>query len=407
MQVMSSRTLLFVAAAAVSASLMTVRIRAQATIELPGARQPVLLSKPRIAPLPEGQWTEVQRQQVAKYGRDGRADNALRTLLHLPELVDGIMPYTVYLSDESTLTPRHRELLILRTAWLCGSQPLWATHTARARTTGMTPAEIRRIAQGSDAAGWDPFEATLLRLADQLFRNSSLTDATWRALSASYDMFHLMDAVETVGHFTMLAMLYNSLGVQPDEGAADRLPKDVAYRVVVPPREPPLTVAHFTPVEGRGIAVNRTVARHPKLYERWQPRQGFVVRVSKLQPKQRELLTLRTGWNCKSEYEWAKHVGSVGRAREHGLDPVRIAEGAGAPVWDPFEKTLLHAADELYRDAVVSDATWRGLTERLDTGLVMSAVLTVSDFRAISMSLNAYGVQLEEGDEHFPQLSAR
>jgi alkylhydroperoxidase family enzyme len=234
-----------------------------------------------------------------------------------------------------------------------------------------------------------------------------MTDATWRTLSASYDMFHMIDAVETVGHFMMLALVYNSLGVQPDEGTRDRLPMDVPYRVVVPPREPPLTAAKFTPLEGRGIAVNRTFARYPKLYERWQPRQGFVVRVSKLPPKQRELLTLRTGWNCQSEYEWAKHVGSVGRAREHGLEPVHIAEGPSSPVWDPFERTLLHAADELYRDASVSDSTWRALTERLDTGLVMSAVLTVSDFRAISVSLNAYGVQLEEGDERFPQLPRR
>jgi alkylhydroperoxidase family enzyme len=234
-----------------------------------------------------------------------------------------------------------------------------------------------------------------------------MTEATWQALAAKYDMFHLIDAVETVGHFMMMAMVYNSLGVQPDAGLADHLPKDVPYRVVVPAREPALTVARFTPLEGRGISVNRTMARHAELYKRWQPRQGLVVRVSKLPPKQRELLTLRTGWNCQSEYEWAKHVGSVGRAREYGLDPVQIAEGASAPVWSPLEKALIHAADELYRDAVVSDATWRTLAPQLGTELLMSAVVTVSDFRAISLSLNAYGVQLEEGDEHFPKLSSR
>ncbi len=387
--------------------LLTVGTGAQATIEAPGARRPVTPARPRIAPVPQAEWTEVQRGLVAKYGVDGTADNALRTLLHSPELVDGVMPYTNYLARESTLSPRHRELLILRVAWLCANPSLWATHAARARGVGFTAAEITRIAQGPDTPGWDPFEATLLRLADQSFRNSSVTEATWKALSASYDMFHMVDAVETTGHFIMLAMMYNAFGVQPDEGAADRLPTDVPYRVVVPPREPPLTVARLTPIEGRGISVNRTIARHPKLYERWQPRQRFVVGVSKLPPKQRELLTLRAGWNCQSEYEWAKHVGSVGRARDHGLDPVRIAEGASASVWDPFERTLLHAADELYRDTAISDGTWSQLAERLDTPLLMAAITTVSDFRTISLSLNAYGVQLEEGDEHFPQLPAK
>lgn len=380
---------------------------AQATIEAPGARRPQPPSSARIPPLPESEWTGIHRGLVAKYATDGRADNALRTLLHSPELADGVMPYTLYLSSESTLSPRHRELLILRVAWLCANPSIWATHAPRARSAGLTAAEIRRIAQGPDTSGWDTFEATLLRLADQMFRNSSVSEATWQALSASYDMFHLVDAVETVGHFTMLAMMYNSFGVQPDDGVADRLPVDIPYRVVVPAREPALTVARFTPLEGRGIAVNRTIARHPKLYERWQPRQRFVVGVSKLPPKQRELLTLRAGWNCQSEYEWAKHVGSVGRARDHGLDPIRIAEGPSAPVWSPFEKTLLHAADELYRDTVVSDGTWRALAAGLDTSLLMAAVTTVSDFRTISQSLNAYGVQLEDGDEHFPKLPAR
>lgn len=404
---MRSRMLASLLAAATAVSLSVTRTTAQSRIEPPGSRRPQPPSQPRVAPLPEARWTETHRQLVAKYARDGRADNALRTLLNVPEIVDGVMPYTNYLAEESTLSPRHRELLILRAAWLCSSDPLWAAHAARARSAGLTDTEIKRVAQGPDAGGWDPFEATLLRLTDQLFRNSSMADATWQALAAQYDMFHLIDAVETVGHFMMMAMVYNSLGVQADAGMVDHLPKDVPYRVVVPPREPALTTARFTPLEGRGISVNRTIARHPKLYERWQPRQGLVVRVSKLPPKQRELIILRTGWNCQSEYEWAKHVGTVGRARDHGLDPVRIAEGASSSVWDAVEKTLIRAADELYRDAVVSDATWRALSPQLGTELTMTAVVTVSDFRAISVSLNAYGVQLEDGDEQFPKLAAR
>jgi len=72
--------------------------------------------------------------------------------------------------------------------------------------------------------------------------------------------------------------------------------------------------------------------------------------------------------------------------------------------WDPTEKALIRAADELYRDAIVSDQTWRELADRLNPGLLMTAVATIGDFRAISLSLNAYGVQLEEGDEGFPKL---
>jgi alkylhydroperoxidase family enzyme len=399
------RTIFFVSTAVLL--LAAARVAGQARVEAPGIRQPRTLSAPRIAPLPESQWTEQHRQLVAKFARDGRPDNGLRTMLHLPPLVEAAMPYTIYLTEQSTLSPRERQLLMLRTAWLCGSQPLWATGAGRARAAGLTDAEIRRVAEGVGRAGWSGFEATLLRLADELYRNSSVSDATWKALAVNYDVLHLADAVETVNHFTTLALLYNSFGVQPDAGQSDRLPTGVAYRLFAGNREPALTVARIEPVPGPGIAVGRTFARHPRLNEARGPRANFINRVSKLEPKHREMLILRIGWDTQSEYEWAQHVGSVGRAREHGLDPVRIAQGPGAPGWTPFEQAILRAVDELYRDAIVSDATWKMLAERWDTGSMMSAVFTASSYRATSMALNAYGVQHEPGDEKFPDVSTR
>src|SRR2546425_8735972 len=391
----------------VAFSILPLLAGAQANVDPPGSRQPRAPGKPRVQPLPESQWTDAQRQLVMKYSRDNRADNVLRTLLPLPALVDAVMPYTIYVSDESPLSPRHREILMLRAAWLAGNQPLWAVHAPRARAAGLTPAEIRRIAEGPDAAGWEGFEANLLRLADQLYRNSSVTDATWNALSANYDLLHLMDAVETANHVIVLSMLYNSLGVQPDEGTPDRLPTDVKYRVVVPAREPPLTVARVQPNPGEGIAVGRTFAKHPQLNAKRGARANFINRVSKLTPRHREMFILRIGWDCRAEYEWAQHVGNVGRAREHGLDPVKIAQGPDAPGWEPFERTILRAVDELYRDAMVSDKTWAALGEKYDTTLIMSGVLTSSSYRATSIALNTFGVQLEPGNERFPTPPTR
>ena len=317
------------------------------------------------------------------------------------------MPFNVYVSNGSSLSPRHRELLILRTAWLTGNEYVWSTHARLGKNIGLTATDVRRIAQGPDAAGWDPFEASLLRMTDQLYRNSSINDRTWQALAASYDTYHLMDAVMTVSDFTTLSLMYNSMGVQPDEGNTERLPADVPYRVVVPEREPALKVARVEPLEGTGIAIGRTFARYPKLAEPRSRNSNYVNQRSKLLPRYREMLILRTGWNCQSEYEWAQHVGSVGRARDYGLEPVRIAAGPDAPGWDPFEAALLRAADELYRDAIVSDPTWNALAARFDTTMMMNVILTASNYRMVSMALNALGVQIEPRNERFPTLTPR
>jgi alkylhydroperoxidase family enzyme len=369
----------------------------------PGDKAPVRLKTPRLAPVAEAQLTDAQRQTAAKYARTG---NGFRTLLNMPQAVDGAMPMTIYLTNDSTLLPRHRAILILRTAWLTQNDPLWGEYSAQALKWGLTPQEIHRIAEGALAQAWPPSERVLMRLADELFRNSSVTDQTWKELAGAHDVMYLVDAVETVNHFTFLSLLYNAFGVQPEAGAA-HLPADVAYRLTVPEREPPLRAARIEPVPGTEIAVTRTFARHPKLNQARTPRAGFVNRVSPLSPRHREMLILRTGWDCQSEYEWAQHVGRVGRAREHGLDPMKIAQGPSAAGWDPFESMILHAADELYRDTGISDATWQALSVKYDTASMIAAVFSASSYRATSMALNAFGVQLEPGDERFPNVASR
>ena len=148
--------------------------------------------EPRLAPVPESQWTEAQRAVVARYGRDGRATNALRVYLHHPVLAENILPFERYIASESTLEPRHRELLILRTAWLARSEYVWAQHADLARKAGINNDELTRIARGPDAPGWKPFESVLLRTVDELLVDSFVSDRTWAGLTAQFDTRQVM-----------------------------------------------------------------------------------------------------------------------------------------------------------------------------------------------------------------------
>ena len=195
----------------------------------------VLAAEPRLAPVPESEWTDVQRAIVARFAPAGRATNVLRTYLHHPVLAENLLPFERYISSASTLEARHRHLLILRTAWLCRSPYLWAQHASVARSGGMTSGELERIARGPDASGWSPFETALLRAVDELIVDAFVSDATWSALTARYDTRQVMDAVFTVAEFTMIAGTVNSLGVAIDEGLPDR-PPDVPLHLQPPGR---------------------------------------------------------------------------------------------------------------------------------------------------------------------------
>ena len=376
--------------------------------------------EPRIAPVPESEWTDAQRAIVARFGDAARATNALRVYLRHPVLAENILPFERYISTESTLTPRHRELLILRTAWLCRSEYVWSQHAASARAAGLTGAELTRVAQGPDATGWNPFEAVLLRAADELYVDSFVSDRTWTALTTSYGTQQAMDAVFTVAEFTMVAGTVNSLGVPVDDAFPDRLPAGVPAVVAAkrtnerligkPARITPLEPIEWPPDVRQWLArygngpvagIYRTYARHLAMDQPRTRVSEHIRQQSTLSMRIRELLIIRIGVLCRSEYEWAAHAPAGRRAGLSAADLERIVQGPGGG-GDPVDEVLLRAVDELHRDAMVSDSTWRELAAVFDARQLLDILVTTGGYRMVSMALNTFGVQLEPGAERFP-----
>ena len=407
------RTRQFIGVSLILLAFPPARLSGQPLPDRPGGSRPVTLATPRISPLPEAQWTDEHKQRITTFLPAGaRPGNSFRTLLNVPDLVDRTMTLYNYVTQGSSLAPRIRELLILRTAWLHGSDVIWRERVARARQAGLTNDEIRKIAQGASAPGWDAFEANLLRMADQLFRNSFVNDSVYQVMAARYDTCTVMDAGITVADVASLALLYNTFGVQPDDvPAADRMPVDIAYRVDVPARETiTLKAPRAVPLPGPGANNPRTFNLCPRL-AKTRNGSGYVNQISMLgktgRARHRELLILRVGWNSQSEYEWSEHVGPVGGARKMGVPIERITMGPDAPGWDPFEASLLRFADEMYRDSVVSDRTWNALKQQYDDRLMIDATITAANYRMVSMALNLLGIQSNPGEEKLPAVPAR
>ena len=173
---------------------------------------------PRVAPLPRAEWDDEVRELLEATQMGGRTLNIFQTLARHPKLLKRWLVFGNHILFKSTISPRERELLILRTGWNCGAEYEWGQHVVIGKQVGITDDEIDRITRGPDAPGWDSFEAALLRAADDLHRDSRIGDATWSALSARYNTQQLIDLVFTVGQYTLVSMALNTLGVQLDEG---------------------------------------------------------------------------------------------------------------------------------------------------------------------------------------------
>jgi 4-carboxymuconolactone decarboxylase len=175
-------------------------------------------ASPRIPPLPDSERDARTNALLAGVAVSGPATNIFTTLVRHPGLFRRWLPFGGKLLA-GRLPARDRELLILRTGWLCGAEYEWGQHVPLGRQAGLTDAEIAAIQAGPDDPTWsDDGDAALLTAADELHRDACITDGTWAKLAARYDERQLIEIPMVVGHYHLVGFTLNSLGVQLEPG---------------------------------------------------------------------------------------------------------------------------------------------------------------------------------------------
>jgi alkylhydroperoxidase family enzyme len=174
---------------------------------------------PRLSPLEPSEWTDVHRELLGDRAK-GRVLNAIKTYIRHPDLYRAFTAFSRYIEGPTSLSARDKELIVLRTVWRTRDEYSWAYHVPGGKRAGLSDEEIARITTGPDAAGWNAFDAALLRSADELHTAQRISDATWKTLAGRYDEKQLMDLIFTVGHRTVASMFHNSAGVELEPGIA-------------------------------------------------------------------------------------------------------------------------------------------------------------------------------------------
>ena len=148
-------------------------------------------------------------------------------------------------------------------------------------------------------------------------------------------------------------------------------------------------------VNGEVVNIFRVLMNNPKLARSWSRFAGYILGGQSLPARDREILILRIGWLNQAPYEWEQHV-RIGKAAGLTDDEIdRISKGPKAG-WSKHEAALLQAADDLREKSVVSDETWKQLSERYNTEQMMDAVFTVGQYNLVSWALNSFGVPLDD-----------
>jgi len=164
----------------------------------------------RLDPLRPGQWPPELDEILQSLGNPL---NIHGIMAHHTALTLAWMPFRNHIVANSSLEPRHRELLILRTAVNCNATYEWEHHVVRGREAGLSHDEIQRVKDGPGAAQWSSADRLLLLAADECHRESVISDTTLHDLCLVFNERQQLDIIATVGMYMTLAVIIRTYKV--------------------------------------------------------------------------------------------------------------------------------------------------------------------------------------------------
>ncbi len=148
----------------------------------------------------------------------------------------------------------------------------------------------------------------------------------------------------------------------------------------------------------------RTLAVHDDFASRMRPLGAGILGHPRLDPRERELLILRTCARAGAEYEWGVHALAFGKPLGLTEDQLAatVSGRVGDPVWSESDAQLIAAADALYDTATIPDDLWSELAARFQDDQLLELVIVAGWYRLISYVVNTTRVELEPWAARFP-----
>ena len=188
------------------------------TFDVEARQKHVVGDGPRIAPLPNADidqkaWDLVNAVRAsAGAGPTDDMPPYMRIMakhrpLFEPNMVLGEVLYN------GAIPARERELAVLRCGWLCRAPFEWGEHVRIGQRCGLTPEEVTRVLDGSDAPGWNELDRAVIRGVEELIGDHALSDETWATLAQHWDEQQLIEFPFMIGQYVAIAYVQNTLRV--------------------------------------------------------------------------------------------------------------------------------------------------------------------------------------------------
>jgi len=185
------------------------------------ARQKYIADEPqRVQPLREEEFDGDARALVTEVRKALGVDETTSippvfgAMLKAPGLFRCQVQMGIELLGKGAISPRERELVILRVGWRCRAPYVWGEHVDVAKRYGVTPEEVERVTQGSGAPGWSGHDRAIIKAVEELLEDQMIANETWSTLSQRWTERQLIELPILVGQYFTIIMQQNSLRIQ-------------------------------------------------------------------------------------------------------------------------------------------------------------------------------------------------
>ena len=152
--------------------------------------------------------------------------NIFKVMAHNPRILrDWLRLATPLLTGGLTLSPRLREIAILRVAQVCGSEYEFAHHIRIAQQAGLTEAEISSLQDYDESDLFSDLDRAVVRYTDACANLAPNAAELARDLKRWLSDRELLELSFCVGHWGMLARVLVPLEVPVDDALEATLPE--------------------------------------------------------------------------------------------------------------------------------------------------------------------------------------
>jgi 4-carboxymuconolactone decarboxylase len=131
-------------------------------------------------------------------------------LLHMPEMAQRLEALRTYLRDETSLSQKLQELVMISVASEMGCGFIWYAHAAATRQAGVRGDIVDNMRDKRPLANLDPDEQAVVDFTRELLQNRKVSRPTFDAATARFGQRGVMTLTNLIACYAVLAYNMNT-----------------------------------------------------------------------------------------------------------------------------------------------------------------------------------------------------